>query len=185
MPKVETAKRHWNRRYAEGHNSGAGSYGEPLARKIDWLSRLRPVRSITDVGCGDFNFGANLLRRFSDATYIGLDTSEVIIRRNRRLYSSERVSFRMTREGAKFPVSDLVLCVDVLFHILLEQQYQEMLQTLELSWRKYLAISAYEYDGFSKVHVCIRKFDPEIFGKPVLREVIEEDGQMYFYIFER
>ena len=43
------AKDYWNNRYANGGNSGYGSYGEQLGKKLKWLSGLN-IRSISEVG---------------------------------------------------------------------------------------------------------------------------------------
>jgi hypothetical protein len=184
QPRFRTAAEYWDWRYADGHGSGDGSYGDPMFRKVEWLSRLNGIETITEVGCGDWNFGEHLMGRFPDASYLGLDISEFIVRRNRKDHgSSNRIRFELA--DGKVPSADLVLCVDVLFHILDPNEHQKMLIALAGAWTKYLALSAYEYDGLQRGHINIRKFDPSWFGKPILREVIEDDGEMYFYIFAR
>lgn len=183
-PNFEAERAYWNRRYREGYDSGAGSYGEAMLRKVEWLRELQGVRTITEIGCGDFSFGSHLLSKIPHARYRGFDISDVIVQRNRQLYAGDRVSF-YGLSGELIPPADLVLCVDVLFHIADDDAYAAMLQVLRQSWRKYLAVSAYEYDGIRQGHVHIRKFDPSIFGKPLLREVTEADGEMRFYIFEK
>jgi SAM-dependent methyltransferase len=185
---VVTEQTHWNNRYGKGQSSGAGSYGKPMLRKVAWLSALEDVNSITEIGCGDFNFGKHLLAAMPKTTaYKGFDVSDFVIDRNKILYADPgRVDFyHMTADNVPTVPSDLVLCVDVLFHIHTEDNWIKMLEGLKRNWRKYLAISAYEYDGIRAWHVWIRKFDPAFFGTPILRKVIEDDGQLYFYIFER
>jgi hypothetical protein len=89
---------------------------------------------------------------------------------------------------AYLPPADLVLCIDVLFHILEDNEQMAVLNRLNTLWRKYLAITAYERGGEPNergYHLNIKKFDPTFFGKPIIREVIEEDGQLYFYLFEK
>lgn len=184
--KVMNSRSYWNRRYATGGNSGAGSYGPAVEKKVAWLGALEGVSSIVEVGCGDFHFGALLCQRFTEASYIGLDQSDLIVRRNNLWHRIENIEFRTPLHHAEpLPEADLVLCVDVLFHILDDQEYRNMLVNLQQAWTKYLVVSAYEYDGLKSPHVNIRKFDPAYFGKPILREVIEDDGKMMFYIFRR
>jgi hypothetical protein len=183
----ESEAAYWNARYANGGNSGAGSYGEAVQQKVAWLAELPDVKSIVEIGCGDFNFGSLLVETFEDATYQGFDTSDFIVSRNSRIHASPRVKFLWTGGPwfAGFTKSDLLLCVDVLFHIESDDLYEETLNYIDVSWTKYLAISAYEYDGIRQGHVHIRKFDPARFGVPILRETIEADGDMKFYVWKR
>lgn len=179
-------REYWNRRYEEfhPHSSGTGSYGEAMTRKVDALAALPFVSSVVEIGCGDFNFGRHLMDRFPDATYLGFDVSDEIIQRNGRWYELPRVHFQKAI-SCDMARADLLLCVDVLFHVIEDSDYEEMLKVLARSQWKYLAITAYEYDGPSSSHVRIRKFDPSIFGEPILQETIEADGNLQFYIFKR
>jgi len=174
------AKDYWNSRYIKG-NSGYGSYGEQLEKKLHWLSGL-DIKSISEIGCGDFNFGKNLLKQHPKASYVGYDISEVIIERNKILYPQHKFT-------NKFDLSlfnaDLVLCVDVLFHVLDDNEYDILLLNLFHNYNKYLAITAYENEQRASPHLKIRKFDYKKWGKPLMREVIEEDGQLYFYLYAR
>lgn len=179
-------REYWNKRYRDfdPRSSGAGSYGEAMNRKVDALTALPDVQSITEIGCGDFNFGRHLMDRLPSATYLGFDVSDEIIKRNGRWYELPRIHFQHALD-VSFVKTDLLLCVDVLFHVIDDSAYQQLLAALYQSQWQYLAVTAYEYDGPSASHVRIRKFDPSVFGTPILREVIEADGEMYFYIFKR
>jgi hypothetical protein len=183
MVNVNPDALYWQSRYTAGHGSGAGSVGVPVQRKVDWLSALPGISSITEVGCGDFNFGAHLTERLPGAAYIGMDIAPRIVERNQIRYGNDRRRF-LHWQGY-IPPADLLLCVDVLFHISDPEIAQDLLSKLNNVWTKYLALSAYEYDGLDRGHVHIRKFDPSFFGTPILREVIEDDGSLFFYIFKR
>lgn len=173
------SKEYWNNRYKGGGNSGYGSYGEQLNKKLNWLKGLS-VNSITDIGCGDFNFGKNLMEIYPKADYFGFDISEVVVAKNKQLYPQ----FTFSSEGI-VPQADLVLCIDVLFHLLDDAEYERMLVSLEKVWTKYLVVTAYERNEDLGNHVKIRNFDYKRFGEPILRKVVEEDGNLYFYIFEK
>ena len=175
------SKQYWNNRYLRGGNSGGGSYGEQLDKKMEYISKLSGVFSISEIGCGDFNFGKRVTQMFPEATYTGSDVSDVIVRRNTALYG--RHGFTFNTEDV--PTADLVLCVDVLFHVLDDKECEELINKLEKLWTKYLIVTAYERDEELNTHVRIRKFDYKRFGEPIVREVIEEDGSLYFYIFEK
>lgn len=182
----EYEKAYWNGRYGgdklkEGNTSGYGSYDEQLERKLNFLRPLEGVKTITEIGCGDFNFGSRVVSLYEDVKYSGYDISEVIIDRNKRCFPQH--TFGMMEE--EIPTADLVLCVDVLLHVIDEKEAEKMLNFLHGIWKKYLVITAYERDEFKENHVRIRKFDPLRFGMPKVREIVEEDGQMYFYVFEK
>ena len=173
-------KSYWDSRYSNGGDSGYGSYGEQLLKKLSWLSGFN-VKSISEIGCGDLNFGRNLLQLYPHASYAGQDISSVVLEKNSKI--SPELMFVNSIED--LPDSDLLLCVDVLFHVLDEQELEHILSTIEQKWTKYLAITAYERDEPKDNHVRIRKFDYKRFGEPLIRQVVEEDGQLYFYLFKR
>lgn len=175
----ETTKNYWDNRYLGGRSSGYGSYDEQLTQKLDWLKDL-PITSIADIGCGDFNFGENLLKLYPQASYIGYDISEVIVKRNKQRYP-----YGFT---TNFPPlgSDLNLCIDVLYHVLNKNEYLALLINLKQALRfgKYLAITAYEKEQWTDYHMKIRKFDYKAFGEPIIRKIIEKQGSQYFYLYE-
>lgn len=175
-------KKYWDDRYAAGHNSGYGSYGEQLVKKINWLTGWK-IDSISEIGCGDFNFGLALLRIYPNAFYAGQDISEVIINKNKQLYSSDKTTF--TTDIDELPSADLLLCIDVLFHVLDDKDLEELLDKIESKWTNYLAITAYERDEELNNHVRVRKFDYKRFGEPLVRSIVEEDGKMFFYLFKK
>jgi len=170
---------YWNQRYSSGGNSGHGSYDEQLTKKLKWLSGL-PIKSIVEVGCGDFNFGSNLLKLYPKVDYQGTDISDVVIKHNKIKFPE--INFGMV--GHCKP-ADLVMCIDVLFHTLKDEDYENTLDRIENLWTDYLAVTSYEYDKDLGNHVNIRKFPVERFGVPIIREVVEEDGQLYFYLFKK
>lgn len=175
-------KSYWDKRYTAGLTSGYGSYGEALEKKLNWFKGL-DIHSISEIGCGDFNFGSNLLKMYPEATYTGYDISEVIIDKNKQSYPQ----YTFTNEF-ELPQADLLLCVDVLFHIKEDEEYQKILDYLKSHWTKYLAVTAYERESMPHEeggHVKIRNFDYKQFGQPIVREISEENGQMYFYLFKK
>lgn len=180
----EFEKEYWDSRYKAGQTSGSGSYGSELEKKLDYLKYL-DIKSISEIGCGDLNFARSLMEQYKDRTitYNGQDVSEYIIQRHKQTYPPD--SF--TTDINKLPSSDLLLCMDVLFHVIEDSDLEKLLQQIEKKWTKYLAITAYERDQADGLgdHVKVRKFDYKRFGEPIIREVVEEDGKKYFYLFKR
>jgi trans-aconitate methyltransferase len=174
-------KLYWEDRYKNGHGSGYGSYGVQLVKKLGWIKALDGISSISEYGCGDFNFGKRVMELFPSASYTGTDLSELIVEKNQRLYPFAKFTTEL-----EIPPADLVMCVDVVFHIFDEGELNTVLNKLDRAWTKYLVLTAYERDAdLESNHVKIRKFNPERFGSPILREIIEEDGSLYFYIFKK
>lgn len=174
---------YWDARYESGGHSGYGSYGEQLNKKLGWIRRtLSEVNSISELGCGDFNFGKRVMELFPKAAYYGTDTSKVIVEKNQKLFPFANFS-----DAPDLPKADLVMCVDVLFHVLEESNVEKVFEKLDNAWTKYLILTAYERDSDEKLspHVVVRKFDPRRFGEPIFREVVEEEGSLYFYVFKR
>lgn len=179
---MASEKSYWDSRYERGYDSGYGSYGEQLEKKLNWICGLE-FDSITEIGCGDFNFGKNILLRHP-AKYTGVDISETVINKNKLFFPEH--TFMVAGDGVP-PKADLVLCVDVLFHVLDDEEVVSLLDELEGLWTKYLVVTAYERDqvGGLAPHVKIRNFDYKRFGEPIIREIVEEDGNLYFYIFKK
>lgn len=176
-----TDRIYWNNRYYNGRSSGYGSYGKQLKKKLKYLSGL-DIESISEIGCGDFNFGKNLLKLYPEAYYVGQDISELIIAKNQKEYPK----YQFTTNLGELIKADLTLCIDVLFHITDDAEYYFLLENLKNNWKKYLAITANEEENpRTSAHVKIRRFDPSYFGKPIIKEIVEKEGNLYFYLFEK
>lgn len=173
-------KKYWDDRYYGGYTSGPASYGGQLVRKVQYIKdNVRDIKNITDIGCGDFTLGAKLCAMFPTASYLGMDISAVVVERNKGLYP--RGQFQVMSD---IPKSDLLLCVDVLFHVLDDEECEKLIDNLHNSWDNYLVITAYERNEEKTNHVRIRKFPVEKFGTPIFKEEIEEGG-LYLYIFKK
>ena len=106
--------------------SGLGSEGAFARQKIELLEELRrtyAIRSILDLGCGDFNWMKDFVGRLD--RYHGVDIVPDLIAANQARYGSERVSFQCIdlsnrSEQPKIAISrpDLVICFDVFGHLL-------------------------------------------------------------------
>ena len=176
------SQNHWDERYRKGGDSGYGSYGEQLNLKLRLIrNNIKDIKNIVDFGCGDFNFGLHVLGIFPDVYYFGIDQSIEIIQRNSSLYKHSFQQNNRLIIGA-----DLILCVDVLLHILNEKDEKNIIDDLKKHWRKYLVISAFDHDGESEPNgqAVMRRFPEELFGKPIVKELLEPNG-MYFYIWKK
>ena len=73
------------------------------------------VRSVVDVGCGDWQFSQ--LVDWSGVSYLGLDVVPDVIDRNRSRFGGHEVEFELRDVvNQPLPAGDLLICKDVLQH---------------------------------------------------------------------
>jgi len=100
--------------------SGIGSteeYTHDYERTIGQFVEKNKIRTIVDLGCGDFQVGRRILD-IVDCQYIGVDVVAELIERNSRKFGSGRVSFickDISRD--ELPDGDLCLIRQVLQHL--------------------------------------------------------------------
>ena len=120
---------YWDRRYLSGGNSGSGSVG----KQRDWCwSQIGDIsnKEVLDIGCGDLSFweGRDCLK------YTGVDLSEIIINKNKE----KRPNWNFIHADASKSQNlngQVVFCLNLLYHILDDSVYQDILKNLE-KWTK-------------------------------------------------
>ena len=179
-------KCYWDKRYKTG-NSGVGSYGKWLDFKLQKIKEIRGVSSVLDVGFGDLNTGLQVMLFFSKASYLGLDISEMALQQAKSKNLDKRFNFKLIKDSCFSYPSDLVLCLDVLFHITQNEDYENMLKSLKRSWKKHMFLTVYKDECVSlktASHMKIRKFSPIYFSKNYKKILIPEgDKNIYLYHF--
>jgi hypothetical protein len=99
--------------------SGDGSMGvfaDNYCRHIELLVREKGIRSIVDLGCGDFRIGKRLSAMVD--TYCGVDIVPDLIAHHRREYGSPQVSFAcLDIVEDPLPPADLCLVRQVFQHL--------------------------------------------------------------------
>lgn len=114
-----------------GGHSGLGSSPAHMGAYIHFVEQfihLNRVASVTDIGCGDWQFSRFV--NFGAAGYVGYDVVPSLIARNRLLFGREGVRFEaMPADPDNIPGGDLLLIKDVLQH-LPTNTVQEMLRLL-------------------------------------------------------
>lgn len=127
-------KKWWEKLYALGGNSGPGSRGMAAQHKADVINEFlekHSIQSVVEFGCGD---GYNLsLIRYKN--YLGFDVSETALKLCRTMFKNDlSKTFRsydpMTFDNKNLAPVDLVVCLDVLFHILDESEYNKVLNDM-------------------------------------------------------
>ena len=98
--------------------SGPGSLPEHLTPYLEYVGefiRAAEIRSVIDLGCGDFR--ASRALDLGDATYLGVDIVGPLIRFNQANYASERIRFeRRDLLTDDLPEADLCIVKHVMQH---------------------------------------------------------------------
>jgi len=99
--------------------SGSGAaeeYAIPYAEAIGRFVEKHGIRSIVDLGCGDFSVGRLIASK--RVRYIGVDVVDEVVRRNRDRHGAEGVEFvRLDITKDELPAGDLCLVRQVLQHL--------------------------------------------------------------------
>lgn len=139
-------KRYWEKRYRSGGNSGSGSYGALADFKADVVNefiKTNSIESTIDFGCGD----GNQISLIDCRNYVGLDVSETAVKickekfnndPNKRFFLCNASDY----EDLDIGEADLVLCLDVLYHIIDENDFVKTLDAIFRLSKKYVILYA-------------------------------------------
>jgi len=103
--------------------SGSGSQFElakPYCEMVRKFVYEYDVKSVLDIGCGDFSVGQYL--QLTNVKYVGVDIVPSLIERNIKLFGSDLIEFKcLDVIEDELPTADLVLVRQVLQHLSNEQ----------------------------------------------------------------
>jgi hypothetical protein len=117
----------WDKQYKKGRTSGEGSVGVFRTWKHEKIRKYTDLDSlIIDVGCGDLSFWYDK----PPEKYIGIDISENIIAKNRAKHPDHVFINEPAQKLIPNIKAPVVLCLDVLFHIMNDDTYVKILQNL-------------------------------------------------------
>lgn len=128
---VQSAEKYWDQRYRNLGGSGSGSRGRLAAFKahtVNLLATKHGAKTCVDLGCGD-----GFLRQFYlFDKYVGVDTSFEAVKMCSGIYSQDDyVHLTLdTQEYVSRLRMDMVLSMDVTFHILNDDPYRRYLDLL-------------------------------------------------------
>jgi hypothetical protein len=130
---------YWEDRYRSGGSSGEGSVGR--SREWKWSiidSYVHNLDDVIDIGCGNLAFWESRKESLpKNFRYFGLDVSRSVIELNRTRYSGWTFSIGDASEPVLGLKGRIVLCLDVLFHIMDDAAYLRILENLarySLEW---------------------------------------------------
>lgn len=199
-PTFISSSNYWEQRYQKGGNSGSGSYNRLAQFKAAVLNDFvaqNSIESVIEFGSGD---GAQLaLARYP--LYTGVDVSHSVIQKTRQKFNTvPNVRFMHTSELTDSVTAELSLSLDVIYHLVEDDVFDEYMRRLFDAAERFVIIYASNSEMFSpSAHVRHRKFtqwiDVERSDYQLLRVIpnpypySEKDPNNTsfadFYIFER
>jgi 2-polyprenyl-3-methyl-5-hydroxy-6-metoxy-1,4-benzoquinol methylase len=125
---------YWDKNYKAGGTSGSGSYGNLADFKAEVVNNLitkNQIQTVIEFGCGD----GNQLSLMQFAKYLGLDVASSSIRLcTEKFKDDETKSFMLYTPSAftnrGFMQADMVICLDVLYHITDDADFMATLSDL-------------------------------------------------------
>jgi hypothetical protein len=142
-------KNYWDQRYASGGSSGKGSIGPARDWKWGILERyLGEVNHVIDYGCGDLSFWEG--RTCSD--YLGIDVSDEILRQNRLIRPEWKFLSTDNLFACSNPRKPVVLCFDVLFHVIPEDDFLRALANISSLSSKWIFVYTWLKNPFNFRH---------------------------------
>lgn len=125
-------KQYWEVTYSNNGNSGAGSYGILAEFKAHVVSDFVPDYpniNVIEFGCGD----GHQLSLMHYRKYLGLDVSKTAIATCASLFDSDSSKSFLVYDPKHFQGrlrADLVVCLDVLYHITDEEDFVKTLDDI-------------------------------------------------------
>lgn len=156
------SKVYWEERYKKNGNSGSGSYNNLADFKASiincFLQKHTEIRSCMEWGCGD----GNQLAMIEYPEYIGTDVSETALDICRNKFQKDKtkkfISMSEIKKLKKQIQVDLAISLDVLFHLVEDDVFEEYMKNLFNSANKYVCIYSSNFEKPQTNHECHRKF---------------------------
>jgi hypothetical protein len=154
-----TSENYWIDRYKKGGNSGDGSYNNLAEFKAEIINKFvskKKIETVIELGCGD----GNQLKYFEFPSYIGFDISSIILEKCREKFKKDKNKEFLHLSKISNHKADLLLSLDVLYHLIEDQIYYNYLNELFDRANLYVIIYANNNDdsGNYPSHVKPRKF---------------------------
>lgn len=204
--KFKGSEQYWEDRYQAEGNSGAGSYDHLAEHKAEVINQFviaNKVNTVIEFGCGD----GNQLKLATYPRYIGLDVSPTAIRICTNLFKNDPTkSFYLYNtlafvDKAGVFKAELTMSLDVLYHLVEKEIFENYLLHLFAASNKYVIIYASDYNQTEEPvhqHENRRKFTefvarsiPGFKLKEVIKnkyptEIYKEKGTLSdFFIYEK
>lgn len=153
--------KYWENRYKEGGNSGEGSYNKLAEFKAEIINKFieeNNVNSVIEWGFGD----GNQLSLLKVPSYIGYDVSETACKMCKERFRNDRSKEFRHYDGSPIMncqgIYDMAISLDVLYHLVEDDKFDDYLYNLFNSSNKYVCIYSSDYEERQRAHVKRRKF---------------------------
>lgn len=150
----------WETRYLEGGTSGSGSYNQLAEFKAEILNDFvekNHINKVIEWGCGD----GNQLKLARYPSYVGFDVSLTAIELCKKIFENENTKKFIWCGDDNFEnedIGDLAISLDVIFHLIEDDVYNEYMRRLFTSSNKYVCIYSSDVEEQTAIHVKHRKF---------------------------
>lgn len=154
---------YWEQRYAEGGPSGPGSRGDHAKFKAEFVNEFienHDISTVVEFGCGD----GDQVALGEYPSYIGLDVSEAAIERCSKRFEDDQTKRFRIYDPFEFNDhetlrADLVLSLEVLFHLVNDDVYEKTMYDMFTTAERYVIIFSSNYDDPApEIHVRHRRF---------------------------
>lgn len=192
----------WEKHYQNNGTSGTGSYNRLASFKAEFLNKWlidHQVKNVIELGCGD----GNQLSMIHYDNYTGVDVSETIIKKNKERFTNDNNKafyVRYPKESYMNKKYQLSISMDVIFHLLEEDIYEEYMKDLFECSEEYVIIYSSNHEEFTKWpeyrHRKFIKYIQENISNFKLLEFVpnkyphvigeeEDTSESDFYVFEK
>lgn len=191
---------YWENRYKTGGTSGAGSYGKLAEFKavvLNHFIRENNIKDVIEFGCGD----GNVLSLINYPKYIGFDVSKTAIKLCIEKFSDDKSKSFYLYDSSCFADkshifrTDLAISLDVLYHLIEDEIFDQYMKTLFLSSKRYVIIFSRNFNGKQIYHEKDREFtrwiemnEPDWRLDRIIKNIYTSSdprGSSDFYIFQK
>jgi hypothetical protein len=139
---------YWEARYRSGGNSGTGSHGRLARFKAEVVNGFvaeYAVRTLAEFGCGD----GTQLELSHYPRYTGIDVSEGAIDLCRKKFAHDASKQFLLRSSpeAQAITADLALSLDVIYHLVEQNVYEDYMHRLVAAADQFLCIYSSNFDA--------------------------------------
>ncbi len=157
IPRLSNSATYWEERYKYGQNSGLGSYGKLAEFKAEVMNKFieeNDINTVIEFGCGD----GNQLQYYKFKNYLGFDVSKTTVKACREKFASDKSKQFYHLSEFKDQKADLVISIDVIFHLLEDEVFDAHMTQLFASSNKYVIIYSSNVNDVSDVKTHVRQW---------------------------
>ena len=156
---IKNSREYWEKRYASGGNSGAGSYNYLAEFKAEILNNFvtkNNINTVIEWGSGD----CNQLSLANYKNYIGYDVSQTAIRICSKKFKNDSTKkfIYLDNNFVNDKKADLSISLDVIYHLIEDDVFDLYMNNLFSSSNKFVCIYSSNNNSGGGKHVKHRKF---------------------------